>query len=158
MPETFQTLIGRCKYSHYVTGSPVHTYRPRNIPYGNMIRWYIYDTRQPKHPHSTILCYRNFPQGPLLLVHITWNTARTRPKYTPHLRLRSQHLRFLQDYHKNHHWIKIISRGNSFIQNDHRHRYWTFSCCFPSSFPIRLNLPNPIWLRFPNSIWLIFLD
>ena len=40
-----------------VIGAYSHTFRPMNNPYGKTVRWYIYNTRWPEHPHLPIRCH-----------------------------------------------------------------------------------------------------
>ena len=53
-------------------GAYVHTLRQRNIPYGHMVRFSIYNNRQLLHPHSPTFRYEWRPQGPI---------SRTRYRY-----------------------------------------------------------------------------
>ena len=43
------------------TGASIRSPRQRNIPYGQMVTRYIYDTRRPKHPHLPIRRYERRP-------------------------------------------------------------------------------------------------
>ena len=47
-----------------VTGAFVHAPRQRNSTYVHTVRWSIYKTRRPDHPHSPIRQYERRPQGP----------------------------------------------------------------------------------------------
>ena len=62
-------------------GSSVHAPIKRNSTYIQTVRWSIYNTRWPKHPHSPIHLYIRRPQGPnpLAPLHgILTNTAHSR--------------------------------------------------------------------------------
>ena len=46
------------------TGASVHAPRQSNVPYGQIVRWYIYNNRCPEHSHLPIWRYERRPQGP----------------------------------------------------------------------------------------------
>ena len=47
-----------------VTGVSIHAPRQGNSTYIQTVRWSIYDTIRPEHPHSPICCYKQRAQGP----------------------------------------------------------------------------------------------
>ena len=51
----------RPKTVEFVTGVSVHAPRQSNSTYIQMVRRYIYETRQTEHPNSTICQYERFP-------------------------------------------------------------------------------------------------
>ena len=55
-----------------VTGASVHVPRQSNSTYAQTVRWTIYKTRRPEHPHLPIRWYKRRPQGP----------PASRPRYT----------------------------------------------------------------------------
>ena len=59
----------------FVTGASFHTPRQRNSTYVQTVRWYIYETRRPAHPHLPIRLYKECSQGPPIHGPVTCNPA-----------------------------------------------------------------------------------
>ena len=58
-------------YQYSVMVASVHAPRQRNGMYVQTVRWSIYETRRPEHPHSPIRRYERLPQGPPSRTHYT---------------------------------------------------------------------------------------
>ena len=70
--------------------------------YVHTVRRSIYETRQPEHPHLSILRYKQRPQGPSFQGPIIKNPARTQPYSFLRIRLclQSPHLCCSHHHHK----------------------------------------------------------
>ena len=116
--------------------------RIRNIPYGRKIRQSTYKT--------TILTRRStvtdvVPRNPLF-DPITWDPARTWPKYMLLLKLCYWHLRCCHNWYKHLFCIMNLSRDASFFWRKRCHWHRNF-CAAPIYW---FDLQFLIWLRFPN--------
>ena len=65
-----------------VTGASVCSPRHRNSMYIHTVRWSIYNTRLPEHPHFANPPIRTTPPRDPLHCPVTWNPAQTRPYAT----------------------------------------------------------------------------
>ena len=169
-----------CKIIGAVTGASFPAPRQRNSPYGQMVRRYIYETRQSKKTHFPIWWSTNDSNREPLHGPLTWSPAPSRSygirlclrlwyRNPCQYRKRCKHAATSKAcplpasviWRKRCHWNQKFCAGHYFWL-DSNHRFWidlTHHFWLDSTHRFQLYPTRDFWLDFThffNSIWLTF--